>query len=1157
MAEKEPPQNRTPEEGLHDMQKYEDKLLFSASDLVNFLECEHLTTLDLINLDTPLPRAEDDEQAKLIQRKGFEHEESYLDRLSKTGTEVAQIESRDTQSAAEATRRAMEERAPVIYQACFRSPEFVGYVDFLRRVDIPSTLGDYSYEVVDTKLARSPKAKFIIQLCLYSDLLAETQEQLPRRVHLVLGDRTEESFRLADYYHYYRQVRTRFLEHVRRKGETTYPQPSQRCDLCHWRELCKERWVADDHLTQVANITKIQIEKLNANGVETLAQFAALDAETQVPGMHAATLERLRRQATLQVAKRESDNDLHELLETDPGELRGFRRLPRPDPGDLFFDMEGDPLEDDGLEYLFGVYYHDGNQPCFKDFWAHDRAEERQAFEEFMAFVMERLAQYPHMHIYHYAAYEETALKRLMSLHGTCEAEVDHLLRTERLVDLYKVVREGLLVSEPSYSIKNLETFYMEKREGEVTDAGASIIYYEHWKETRNPEFLKQIRDYNEFDCRSTYLLREWLLTLRPSDLPWFKESVEEETREEKSERVHEAEARLAEYRERLLGALPPDRAEWNDEAQTRELVFQLLDFHRRTAKPEWWAMFARQEMSEEELIDDPECIGAMWADPEHPPEPVKRSLLYTYHYPEQEFKLKVGDDCLRADTLGRAGRIEEIDEEARLLRIKLGTRNDPLPERLSVIPSGPIKTDVLREAAYRFADSVVAEDNRYKALKAILARNLPQIEGLTAGQPIVSAGKDLTQCVIQALKGLKNSYVFIQGPPGAGKTYTGSHAIVSLLADGYRVGVSSNSHKAINNLLEAVEHRAIDRGFSFEGVKKSSSSEDTCLNGRLIRDVTDRKAVIDSDAQLVAGTAWLFADPDLDQSFDYLFVDEAGQVSLANLVAMGVSARNIVLLGDQMQLQQPIKGVHPGQSGKSALDYLLQGKATIGEEEGVFLPSTWRMHKDVCSVISEAVYDGRLQPESRNQNQRLILGLYAHPELKTTGVQFVGVEHDGCSQRSEEEASVVCDIYQSLLGQRYVDREGTKHPITMDNVLVVAPYNMQVNLLKQRLPQGARVGTVDKFQGQEAEVVILSMATSSGDYLPRHIEFLYSKNRLNVALSRARCLALLVASPRLMAIRCTTVEQMALVNMLCWLHEYAGSCHSPRAQTTWTSGSI
>ena len=593
------------------MQNRDGKTLFSASDLVNYIECEHLTALDLLDLETPLLRAAADEQVKLIQDKGYAHEVAYLADLKAAMGDVVNIKAmgQGIEAEVEATRAAVRQGAAVIYQACFQTDNIIGYVDFLRRVETSSELGDYSYEVVDTKLARSPKAKFILQLCMYAELLADIQRVLPRHIHVILGDRTEQSFRLANYFRYYRKLKASFLVAVSRAPGSTYPLPCSHCDLCDWRELCQQQWERDDHLVLVANITRNQVEKLNAAGIATLTQLARLEEHQRVPRLQPETLERLRHQAALQLGRRETGENRFELIETDLSQLRGFSRLPEPDPGDLFFDMEGDPLEEGGLEYLFGVYFLEDGAYRFRPFWAHDRQQERQAFQDFMAFVMKWLARFPRMHIYHYAAYEATALKRLMSLHGVCEVEVDQLLRTERLVDLYKVVREGLRVSEPRYSIKNLETFYMAKRTGKVTNAGASIVYYEHWKVTRDQTLLDQIQDYNEDDCRSTYLLREWLLKIRPDTVTWFDGTPAEHNEEEKSERVREVEARLAAYHDRLLGGLPADRAQWNDEAHVRELLYQLLDFYRRAAKPVWWAMFARQEMTEEELMDDPECI--------------------------------------------------------------------------------------------------------------------------------------------------------------------------------------------------------------------------------------------------------------------------------------------------------------------------------------------------------------------------------------------------------------------------------------------------------------------------------------------------------------------------------------------------------------------
>jgi hypothetical protein len=432
----------------------------------------------------------------------------------------------------------------------------------------------------------------------------------------------------------------------------------------------------------------------------------------------------------------------------------------------------------------------------------------------------------------------------------------------------------------------------------------------------------------------------------------------------------------------------------------------------------------------------------------------------------------------------------------------------------------------------------MIAKSGAYAAAEALLRREVPILVGNTRGQPIVSPESVAPLDIAEAIAKLDGSYLFIQGPPGAGKTHTGSHAIVELMRRGFRVGVTSNSHKAINNLLEAVERVAAAEGFKFSGAKKSS--DEGQLNGTQIADVSDNETMETGDYQLLAGTSWLFTRPAFDQALDFLFIDEAGQVSLANTIALGTCAKNLVLLGDQMQLGQPIQGVHPGRSGESSLEYLLEGQATIPPDRGVFLGTTWRMHPDVCGFISDAVYDGRLKPAPRTSAQALVLNAAAHPVLRPTGICFIEATHDACSQSSEEEAVTVRKLVESLLSQRYRDKERAEHTMQLENILVVAPYNVQVNALKRALPEGARVGTVDKFQGQEAEVVIVSMTTSSGEYMPRFMDFLYSKNRLNVAVSRAKTLAIVIANPALLAIPCRSPEDMAMVNTLCWLRDYA-----------------
>lgn len=1126
------------------MQIRNGSTLYSATDLVGFLECEHLITLGLIDLVTPLDRAQDDESAVLIQDKGYAHEAAFLAALKASGKRVAEIgDDGSPAELARATRAAMEEGHDIVFQATFLSGDLYGRADFLRRVERPSALGCYSYEVLDTKLARSPKAKFVVQLAFYTDLLADAQGVTPRAMHLILGDGSERSFRVADYARYLRRARDRLLAFVARNPNPTYPARCAHCVFCAWRDICDARWTADDHLNQVAGITRKQIDRLQASGTRTLAALAALATDARIAKLQPDTIEKLRSQAALQLSRRLTGTPRVELLELDPAHAGGFYRMPAPDPGDVFFDMEGDPFESQGLEYLFGLRFVEDGEPRFSAIWAHDRAAERRAFETLMDFLVDRRTRYPGMHVYHYAHYEPAALKRLMSLHGTREAQVDDLLRGEKFVDLYKVVRGAIRTTEPGLSIKDLEIFYMPPREGDVTTAGGSIVHYERWRVTRDAAELEKIRAYNEDDCRSTHLLRDWLLAQRPAGLPWFAAratNADAKAEAARSDKARQIEAGLARHREALVGRLADDQATWSDDDRVRALVFDLLDFHRRAAKPAWWAMFARRDMTDDELIDDVECLGALTPVAGKPPVPLKQSLMHTFDYPEQQTKLRVGKHCHRTDTTNRFGEIVELDDDARRIGIKVSAR-EVVPAKLSIGPPGPIGVDPLRDAVWRFADSIEANDGRFAALRALLRKDVPVFRGRAPGAPVLAGVRELRAEALDAVLALDDSYLFVQGPPGTGKTTIGSQLIVALLQAGKRVGVASNSHKVIHNLLKAVERCADEQGFVFVGAKKARKDEpETLFDGTFIGNVYENADVAASSAALIAGTAWLFADPALDARIDYLFVDEAGQVALANLVAMGIAARNIVLLGDQMQLGQPIQGVHPGRSGESTLEYLLDGRATVGDDRGIFLRTTFRMHDDVCRFISEAVYDGRLTSDLANARQRLVLDASAHAALAPTGIRFVPVRHDGCRQSSKAEAVVVKALFESLLLQQRVDKAGEQRRLAIDDILVVAPYNAQVNLLKSMLPGGARVGTIDKFQGQEADAVVVSMTSSNGDCLPRNIEFLYDKNRLNVAVSRARCLAVVVASPDLFDIRCSTPEQMELVNTLCWLREYA-----------------
>lgn len=1058
----------------------------------------------------------------------------------------------------EATRAAMNRGTPLIHRGALASDLWIGHPGFLVRVEEPCSSWAWSYEPWDAKLARHARPEHLFQLAIHGDLLAGLQGRPARRGVLMLAtgadgpDHRVEQFALDEVRFYVRRAARRLEAFAADLPGDLAPDPCRHCDLCAWFAACEARWEETDHLCRVADLTQRQTTRLQAAGISTRAMLAALDAP--VPGISSDTLARLRQQARLQAESEASGTGAYEILSSPPG--LGFDRLPAPDPGDLFFDFEGDPMHPGGLEYLCGVLWRaepedDEGEPVpeqpglrFIAFWAHDRAEERVAFGTLMAFLTRRLAAAPGAHLYHYAPYEKTALRRLAGLHGVCEAEVDDLLRRERMVDLYRVVREGLRVGERGYSIKKLERFYMPARTTEVTSGGASTVVWDLYQHTREPRLRDEIRDYNRDDCLSTLLLQDWLEGVSragrihaalapPSPDPpeGDRARAARETREARDATGGELVARLT---------ADPD----HPEAALRQLAADLVGFHQREAKPAWWAFFDRQERRADEHAEDDECLGGCAADGPDWIGQEKASLIFRFRYPEQETKLRAGDPVYLTAGGEAAGTILTLDEGAQTVTLKRGKAKGPLPETVSLMPGGPVNSDALRDAVACVAADLAEGGETFPHVRALLARDPPAFMDRPAGAPVIPVEDRndparLLAAATRAVHALDRSWLVIQGPPGAGKTYTIARLIASLIAAGKTVGVASNSHKAIDNVFAAVEAHLAEIGEPVRplGWKKEGGEPYT---GRGYIAGTARNEDLDPEAPILGGTAWAFARPELRGSRDVLFIDEAGQVALGNFVALSTAARSVVLVGDQMQLAQPIQGAHPRTSGVSALDHLLQGAAVVPDTDGVFLSRTWRMHPDLCQFVSRAVYEGRLEAEAGCAHQRLILGPGAHPALKPAGLAFHAVAHAGCRQRSEAEAEATRALLLSLVAQRVVDRHGRERAMTLADVLVVAPYNMQVNLLRARLPEGARIGTVDKFQGQEAEVVIVSMTTSGAEEMPRDAAFLLSRNRLNVAISRARCLAVLVASPGLLDLVAASTEEMRLANVFCWAHEYA-----------------
>ena len=1061
----------------------------SPSALNRFLGCEYRTHLDILERRGELDAERKPPEMELLFERGDRHEDEVVAQMVADGWEVVALDDDGAtrEERAERTLTAMREGRQVLHQGCFLHDGWVGYPDFLVRVEEPSDLGAWSYEVSDAKLGSTPRPKHIFQLIFYNQQLERLQGRRPSRMRLILGDGTQPEFRAEEFEAYAEDVRAMFVERLAvlesRSPDpaVAYPYPVGDCEFCHWWHVCQAKRRADDHLSLVAN--------------------------------------------------------LHRGQGLKPAAETGLARLPEPSPGDVHFDFEGDPYwGDEGLEYLFGTVFERDGEPTYWPLWAESRAQEKATFEEWMEWITERLVAFPDLHVFHYNAYETVALKKLVARHATREHEVDELLRRKVFVDLYGITRQAIRAGVGSYGLKGMEAVFGFERNAELRGAVGSMKQWQAFQGDGDRRHLDSIALYNRDDCLSTRALYAWLLDRRPeAEAQWNVTigALRSEPPKPLSDKAIAYLERLEELRPRLTAGLPDDEHDDDSEQRARRTTFDLLGYHRREDKPAWWALFDRREKSAAQLRhDDGDALGELTVV--EGPEAVKRSLQWTLSFPAQEHKLGAGSaDDPDADG---SGTIISLDEDARTLVYKRGARaGDQPPTRL--VPTGPYKTDAQVDALFRFAERVAAEGTdpcgSLDAGTDLLLRRPPRFRAGTP--PLRSEPFDLERLRAQ-VRGLDGSVLVIQGPPGTGKTYTGARIAVDLLSRGMRVGGMATSHKAINNLLSAIDAAADEAQISFRGWKKGRE-EDHRYESDRVAFGAERPSEEDGPVTLVGGTAWHWAHEDQLSAVDVLLIDESGQVSLADALAVSQAATNVVLLGDPQQLAHVSQGTHPLDAGASVLGHLLDGARTIAPDRGVFLDTSWRMHPAVCSFISGAMYDGRLKAHPGCEGHRI-----DSPGLSGSGLRLLACEHDDNRGRSPEEAELIAaEVVRLLDGGTYVSREKGLQALTLEDILVVAPYNAQVRCLRAKLPAGARVGTVDKFQGQEAPVVLFSMTSSSGDDVSRGMSFLFSRNRLNVAVSRAQALAVVVCSPRLLTARCSTVDDMRLVNMLCRFARAAG----------------
>lgn len=960
------------------------------------------------------------------------------------------------------------------------------------RIETASGLGCWSYEVVDTKLSQETKAGTLLQLGAYSEVLAAIQGALPERMHVVVPDRdfVPETYRTREYFAYYRQVKAALELAVDDEDSArfTYPEPVAHCDVCRWFPVCDGHRRRDDHLSLVAGVSRLQRKELQEREVRTLEGLGSLPLPLEWKPTRGSVdgYVRVREQARIQLSSRRSGQPEYELLAPEPE--RGLARLPEPSAGDIFFDLEGDPfVEPHGLEFLWGWVTHDGDQDRYEHCWAFGRTEEQAAFEAFVDMVMERWKRHPDLHLYHYAPYEPAALKRLMGRYASREEEIDRMLRAGMFVDLYGVVRQSLRAGVERYSIKDLEIFFGYKRGIPLAEASGALRAIEYALEMNDAasiaeEDRESVRRYNADDCHATRRLCDWLEQLRRGlidaghaiDRPPVVPG-------DPSEKVNAWLTKIGPVREKLLAGLAIDREERDAKQQAQWLLAHMLEFHRREVKAPWWEFFRLADLSDDELMDERNAVaGLRFVERTGGTD---RAPIHRYAFPFQETAIRAGNE-LQVSKDEKIGSVAEIHVGEGWVEIK--KRQDARDKHPAAVFSQTVyRTEELEEALFRIAQWAsghsIDGEGPYQAGRDLLLRRPPRLLDTALQVP----GEDALAAARRLAPVLDHAVLCIQGPPGTGKTYTAARMAIELLGQGKTVGVCALSHRVIQNLLCAIVDAGAQEGVKVVCVQKVTDA----LSGghpdivQLKDNKEVRNLLLGGAANVVGGTAWLWAREDFTNAVDVLFLDEAGQFPLANAVAISQGGRSLVLVGDPQQLEAPLQGTHPEGVEASALHHVLGSHKTMPSELGLFIHETRRLAPGICSFTSEQFYEDRLGPLEGLERQTV----QGHPSIDGAGLWFAPTPHDGNRNSSPEEVRRVTEIVRSLLQAdvTWSDADGSDHPLTIDDVLIVAPYNAQVAELLRALPD-ARVGTVDKFQGQEAPIVIYSMATSSPEDAPR-----------------------------------------------------------------------
>ena len=1108
--------------------------LMTPSKVTAWLECPHYLTLrgrvDSGLIDDPKPMF--GSFARLLADKGLAHEQDCLQHYRREGLSILEIPQRDKRERfsdwVDRVGSPLNGDWDVLYQMPFIHDGIRGIADFVVRVRDPES-GAISYEPVDAKLTRTEaKPGHVLQLCFYADAIEALTGTPVQRMHIWLGSGELETLRVNEFRPYWRRLRAQLSAAIDVGPDSaTVPQPCAHCPFCEFNAVCEDRWRAEDSLIYVAGIRQLEIAALVEADLPTLTQLAQV--ADPVEGIHVNRLTRLVGQAALQLQARADLDAPPPFSSVPPSDEpvwgRGLEELPAPDGGDVFLDFEGHPFwrADAGLFFLFGLLERDDDGDWeYRTWWAHDLAQEADAVRELVHYLDRRRRDFPNMHVYHYNHTERSALQRMAESHGVVESELTELVSTGAFVDLYRVILNGFQVGAESYGLKAVERLTEYERSHDIDKGAGAVVQYERFMTQRDEAELEAIAAYNEDDVRATLALRDWLVSHRPADMA-FRDAI------------IEPEPGITELNERVV------RLHEFGEGTSQFFLGDLLGYWWR----EWLAYIVprmlKLQAEPADLLTDPEVLAEL-AGVELIERTGKRGQpitpLMRFRFPDQTLE-RFPRDGGRVILLDQDGNrlysaIDRLDRTGNEIDLTWAEKLRELPD-----PPGSVVLDDWVDAKPKalalqaFADDVLDGRRPNQVTLALLSRQLPRFGG---PGPAGGVFRDDLDEMMRWVTQLDHSFVAIQGPPGAGKTHNAAHLIYALITTGRRVGITATSHVAITHLLEKViavfdEHGDRD---ALRAIQKPATGAGPPAGVTL---ASDNPSCARTNFNLVAGTTWLFASNAMaEEPVDVLVIDEAGQLSLADALAASRAAHNLILLGDPLQLPQVAQASHPRDSGRSVLEHVVGEDVTLAEDRGVFLSTTWRMHPDVCDFISEQIYQGRLTYHPNCAQQSTTVG---------TGLRWIPAAHDGNTTSSVEEADLIAAQLLQLIGTTWVDFEGTEKELTVTDFMVVAPYNDQVRTIRERLAvdpriAGVPVGTVDKFQGKEAAVVFFSMTTSTGDDVVRGMDFLFSRNRLNVAVSRARCLAYLVCTEQLLNTRARTVADMRLLATLNAFVEHA-----------------